>query len=184
MWLCFWYSLKFWKVRFIFLSLLIRDYSITPHTLYLLGLNYLQKKILWWYSWDKGTLTVFDSTSSRALLFILYPSKYCCVLTHPVKHSITTIKWPHTNRSAFCSSKCFKTMQIAVFLPGKYARKYFFSQILFRRMDWQRLAISMLTLFLPLEGDNFLSLSTILHQNKSVFCLSIFVQALLCISQM
>ena len=51
-------------------------------------------------------------------------------------------------------------------------------------MDWQQLAISMLTLFLPLEGDNFLSLSTILHQNESVFCFSSFCPGLAkCISQ-
>ena len=40
-------------------------------------------------------------------------------------------------------------------------------------MDWQQLAISMLTLFLPLEGDNFLI------KMKAYFVSRVFVQALL-----
>ena len=67
-------------------------------------------------------------------------------------------------------------MQIAVFLLGKYAREYFFSKILFRRMDWQQLAISMLTLFLPLEGDNF---QQPFIKMKAYFVSRVFVQALL-----
>ena len=66
-------------------------------------------------------------------------------------------------------------MQIAFFLLGKYARNIFFTNT-FRRMDWQQLAISMLTLFLPLEGDNF---QQPFSKMKAYFVSRVFVQALL-----
>ena len=46
-------------------------------------------------------------------------------------------------------------------------------------MDWQQLAISMLTLFLPLEGDNFQQPFIKFIKKKAYFVSRVFVQALL-----